>query len=102
MEVKLAQHVRYSDERVVSKVLHSCQDMRVILFSLGPGQELAPHTSSSSVCLHVVEGDGTLLVGDDWAPAAVGTMRFYPPGEIHGIRAMTEPMVVLATLAPRP
>lgn len=102
MEVKLDRHMRFADDQVVSEVLHSCQDMRVILLSLLPGQAVAPHTSSSSVCLHVVSGRGELLVGHDWAPADTGMIRFYPPGESHGVRATTEPISVLATLAPRP
>ncbi|HYF91703.1 MAG TPA: cupin domain-containing protein [Symbiobacteriaceae bacterium] len=102
MEVILDQHMRFAGDHVVSEILHSCQDMRVILLSLQPGQEVAPHTSSSSVCLHVVHGSGELLVGCEWAPAGTGMLRFYPPGEAHGIRATTEPIVVLATLAPRP
>ena len=102
MEVNLERHMRFTDESVASEVLHSCQDMRVILFSLQPGQELAPQTSSSSVCLQVVRGNGELLVGQEWAATANGMIRFYPPGEAYGIRAKDEPLSVLATLAPRP
>ncbi|MDF2630541.1 MAG: hypothetical protein K0R39_4372 [Symbiobacteriaceae bacterium] len=101
MEVKLAQHMRFSDDNVVSEVLHSCQDMRVVLFSLQPGQEMAPHTSSSSVCLQVLKGNGLMLVGHEWAPVETGSIRFYPPGEAHGVRATDGPLAVLATLAPR-
>lgn len=102
MEVSLTQHMRFDETQVVTEVLHSCQDMRVILLSLQPGQAVAPHTSSSSVCLHVIGGSGELLVGDEWAPTDTGMIRFYPPGESHGIRATAEPLVVLATMAPRP
>lgn len=102
MEVKLEQHMRFAEDHVVSEVLHSCQDMRVILISLQPGQAVSPHTSSSSVCLHVIRGSGEMLVGCGWAPATTGMLRFYPPGETYGVRAESEPLVVLATLAPRP
>jgi quercetin dioxygenase-like cupin family protein len=102
MEVKLLQHVRFSDQYPVTEILHSCQDMRVILINLSPGQVVEPHTSSSSVCLQVVSGAADLLCGCDWVPAEIGTMRFYPPGEAHGVRAAAEPVSVLAILAPRP
>lgn len=102
MEVKLPQHVRYAGDHVVCEILHSCQDMRVIILNLQPGQVVEPHTSSSSVCLQVIAGNGELLSGCEWVPAAVGTMRFYPPGEAHGVKAGNEPVSVLATLAPRP
>ena len=102
MEVAIDQHMRFAGDHVVSEILHSCQDMRVVLLSLQPGQMVEPHISSSSVCLQVVRGSGELLVGNGWAPASTGTLRFYPPGEAHGIRATAEPIAVLATLAPRP
>lgn len=102
MEVRLDRHIRYDTDRMVTEILHSCQDMRVILISLCPGQMLPAHTSSSSVSLHVVAGQGELLSGCDWVPAGPGTIRFYPPQEPHGVRAGNEPVTVLATLAPRP
>lgn len=102
MEVRIPQHMRFSDEHPVTEILHSCQDIRVILVNLNPGQELSPSHSSSSVSLQVVSGEGELLSGCDWVPAKRGTMRFYPPGEAHGIRATHGPVSVLATLAPRP
>lgn len=102
MEVRLSHHQRFATEHLVSEIIHSCQDMRVILINLNPGQVLPPQISSSSVSLHLLSGHGELLSGCDWAPAGPGTMRFYPPSEPHGARATTEPVTVLATLAPRP
>ncbi len=102
MEIKLQQHLRFSPEQPVSEILHSCQDMRVIQFNLLPGQEIPSCTSSSSVCLQVVSGQGLLRCEDEWVPAETGTIRFYPPGETHGLRATAGPVSVLAILAPRP
>lgn len=102
MEVNLQQHIRFADDLPVSEILHSCQDMRVILINLRPGQAMPPQTSSSSVALHVVAGRAELLSGCDWIAAEPGTVRFYPPGESHGAKAGNEPVSVLAILAPRP
>lgn len=102
MEVQLPLHKRFAADQLVSEILHSCQDMRVILLNLMPGQSLAPQISSSSVSLHVISGRGELLVGCEWVPTAQGAIRFYPPGESYGIKATDEPVSVLATLAPRP
>jgi quercetin dioxygenase-like cupin family protein len=102
MELNLQQHIRFHEDYPVSEILHSCQDMRVILINLLPGQVLPAHASSSTVSLQVVAGRGELLSGCDWAPAQAGTLRFYPPGEPHGIKAGEERLTVLAILAPRP
>lgn len=102
MEVRLQQHMRFAEDRPVSEILHSCQDMRVVLYNLLPGQQIDPHTSSSSVCLQIIDGAGDLLCGAEWVTAAGGTVRFYPPGEVHGVRAGAERMSVLAMYTPRP
>lgn len=102
MEVRLDGHIRFDEDRVVIEIIHSCQDMRVMVINLSPGQTLPAHTSSSSVSLHLLAGQGELLSGDHWLSAGRGTIRFYPPHEPHGVRALSEPVTVLATLAPRP
>jgi quercetin dioxygenase-like cupin family protein len=102
MEVKLSQHMLFAEEQVACEILHSCQDMRVVLFNLLPGQEVPPATSSSSVCFQVVSGEGRLLCGSEWVPGGLGTIRFYPPGELHGIRGTQGKLSILATYTPRP
>lgn len=102
VEVQLERHIRYDANKMVTEIVHSCQDMRVIVINLSPGQVLPPHSSSSSVSLQVIAGRGELLSGCDWVPAGAGTLRFYPPQEPHGARAVDEPVTVMATLAPRP
>lgn len=102
MELKLEYHVRFSEEHAVTEILHSCQDMRVILIHLLPGQSVPASISSSSVMLQVLAGRCELLNGCDWVPAEAGTIRFYPPYESNGVRAMTDRASILAILAPRP
>lgn len=102
MELKLPQHMRFSEEQPVTEVVHSCQDMRVVVVNLLPGQELRPQSSSSSVSLQLIQGQGQLLCSSDWVTTGAGTIRFYPPAEPHGVRAVDEPVSVLMTIAPRP
>lgn len=102
MQVRLDEHLRFAAAHPVAEILHSCQDMRVILMNLLPGQMLSPQTSVASVSLQVVSGVAELLSGCDWVTAPSGTIRFYPPSEPHGVRATTEKVSVLAVLAPRP
>ncbi len=102
MEVRLTERIRQSPERMTTEVLHSCQDMRVLLIHLAPGESLPPQASSSSVSIQIVEGRGEILSGEEWVPVAAGVIRFFPPQEPHGVRAVEEPVTVMATLAPRP
>lgn len=102
MQVRLIRPRKPSADGVSVEMIHSCQDMRVILMELSPGGEVPAATSSSSVSLQVVSGGCDLLAGCEWVPAEAGTIWFYPPGEPFGVRATDGPATVLATYAPRP
>jgi len=102
MQVQLIRPRKPSVDGVSAEMIHSCQDMRVILLELSPGGEVPASTSSSSVSLQVVTGRCELLAGREWVEAGAGTIWFYPPGEPFGVRAAGEPATVLATYAPRP
>jgi quercetin dioxygenase-like cupin family protein len=83
-------------------VMHDSPDVRLIIFRIGVGQSLPDHASRSTVLLHVVSGCGLVSgVGGERAVHA-GEVLAYEPGETHGVRAITEELVLLAIIAPRP
>ena len=88
--------------RPASAIVHDAPDARLVVFRLAPGQEVAPHTSPSTVLLTVLEGSGTLSGGDGERPCATGDVVTYEPGELHGMRATDGELLLLATIAPRP
>lgn len=77
-------------------------DVRLVVFRLAAGQQVPPHTSASSVMLTVLEGSGILSGADDERECAAGDVVSYAPGELHGMRATTDELLLLATIAPRP
>lgn len=97
----LAQLKGFSPQRPRVNLLHNSEQMRVVLFCYLPGQEMAPHSVASEISFLVLEGEGTVLVGEEETQAGPGTLLFCPPGAAHGIKAATN-MVVLATISPRP
>ena len=102
MQVQLIRPRKPTAGGVSVEMIHSCQDMRVMLLQLCPGGEVPAATSSSSVSLQVVSGRCELVAGCEWVKAGAGTIWFYPPGEPFGVRATDEPATVLATYVPRP
>ena len=88
--------------RPATAIVHDSADTRLVVFRLAPGEEVAPHTSPSTVILTVVEGQGAFLGPDRQQSVTPGMLVAYEPNELHGMRATTEPLVVLATIAPRP
>jgi quercetin dioxygenase-like cupin family protein len=77
-------------------------DVRLIVFRIEPGQSVAPHHNASTVLLTVLEGSGLLAGRDGEVRCGVGDVVAYEPGETHGMRALDEPLHLLATIAPRP
>lgn len=88
--------------RPATALAHDCPDARVVVFRIEPGQQVAPHTSTSTVILSVVSGSG--VVSDPLVEREVraGDVIAYEPGELHGMRALGETLVVQAIITPRP
>jgi quercetin dioxygenase-like cupin family protein len=92
-------------DRPATAIVHDSPDARLVLFRIGPRQQVAPHTSPSTVVLTVLSGVGTVSGGEGEQAVAPGAVIVYAPGELHGMRAAAdaaEPLVLLATIAPRP
>lgn len=100
------QAVANRPDRPATAIVHDSAEVRLIVFRLAPGQSVAPHTSTSSVQLMVLEGSGVLAGAPDSGPAELrcsrGDLVVYLPGELHGMRAEGEEMLLLATITPRP
>ena len=94
--------VAASPTRPATAVIHDTDDVRLVVFRIAPGQEVAPHTSPSTVLLTVLEGRGVLSGGDGERVCAAGDMVAYAPGERHGMRADDAELLLLATITPRP
>ena len=93
-------------ERPATAVLHDSPDARLVVFRIEPGQAVAPHRSTSTVTLHVLQGSGELS-GEQDAGAQIrhvtaGDIVLYAPNELHGMRARDEELLLLAAITPRP
>ncbi len=89
-------------ERPATAVVHDGPDARLVVFRIEPGQSVAPHTSTSTVVLSVVAGNGVVSGASGERAVQPGDVIVYEPNELHGMRALVEQFVVLATIAPRP
>ena len=88
--------------RPATAIVHDSADARVVVFRLAPGEEVAPHTSPSTVMLLAIHGDGLLLGPDGERAVHTGTLVTFEPNELHGMRATDGLFTVLATITPRP
>ena len=88
--------------RPATAVIHDTEDARLVVFRIAPGQEVAVHTSPSTVMLTVLEGTGVLSGGDGERACGPGDVVAYAPGEPHGMRPGESDFLLLATITPRP
>ena len=94
-------------DRPATAIVHDSPDVRLIVFRLAPGQSVAPHQSTSSVQLTVLDGTG-VLTGESGSGGTAeqvctsGDVFVYLPNELHGMRAVDEELLLLATITPRP
>lgn len=88
--------------RPATALLHDVADARVVVFRIEPGQEVAPHTSTSTVLLSIVAGRGTVSGASGESAVSAGDLVAYDLGELHGMRAGDEQLVIVAIITPRP
>lgn len=93
-------------DRASTAILLDSDDARIVVFRIDAGQGVPPHTSDSTVILTVVSGSG--FVSGPVAgvitelQVSAGAIATYSPGELHGMRAEADNLVIVATIAPRP
>lgn len=103
MFANLKAAARFAPDRPITQLIHENQDCRVIVFGFEPGQAVPLHTSSSSVLMQVIEGQGRFTVGDEERPVGPNDLAFCPPNVPHALAAGADNrLIVVAVIAPRP
>lgn len=74
---------------------------RMLVVCFEPGQFIPVHRPKVDLALVVLEGDGTLVAGDEETPVAPGSVAFVPAGEARGLRAATR-LVAVTVVTPPP
>ncbi|MBA3854785.1 MAG: hypothetical protein C0503_10225 [Gemmatimonas sp.] len=90
--------VASNPSRPATAVVHDAPGLRLVVFRIEPGQQVAPHTSEATVLLTVISGRGTISGPDGETTAEPGSAVAYAPGELHGMRADAERFCVLASI----
>ena len=82
--------VEVADKGIVSKAIVENEHHKIVHFSFAPGQELSEHTASVPAVIHVLKGEGTVIL--DGQPYEVGRNRLYymPANLKHAVQARSE------------
>lgn len=84
--------------RPATAVIHDAPAVRLVVFRIEPGQEVAPHTNNGTVILMVLSGSGTIIGGSEAREVGPGTVVAYAPDEVHAMKAGAERFCLMATI----
>lgn len=84
--------------RPATAAIYDATAVRLVVFRLEPGQEVALHTNNGTVLLTVLSGSGTIIGGTDERQVGPGEVVAYAPDEPHGMKAGAERFCLMATI----
>jgi len=81
----------------LSRVLHSDDRLRVVIFAFDTGQELTEHTAAVPAVIQVVSGRLEAMLGDETVEVIPRSWVHMPAHLPHSLRAV-EPTIMLLTM----
>ncbi len=91
----LAKEVAPPTDGILSRTLYQSEQVKVVLFGFGAGQELSEHTASKPAIIQMIQGEAKLTLGDDTIAAKAGAWIYMPPNLKHSIHAQTSVIMLL-------
>jgi quercetin dioxygenase-like cupin family protein len=85
-------------ESIVSRTFYGDEQVKAVLFSFAPGQELSEHTAATPAILHILQGEAELMLGGQPQAAGPGTWVHLPARMPHALVARTEVVMLLLLL----
>jgi quercetin dioxygenase-like cupin family protein len=90
----LIKEIEIPQRGILSRTLHSDDDVKVILFGFSAGHELSAHTAPMPASLYFLEGEADVTLGEDKRVVSAGAFAHLPANLNHAIVAKT-PLVML-------
>ena len=102
--VNLKQQERFADEKFQKVNIFDSPRMFCDIYCFEPGQEQTLHShEDNDKIYYVLEGAGTLTVGEESRQVGAGWAVLCPPGEDHGVvNTGDDRLVLLVFMAPHP
>ncbi len=86
-------------DSIISRTFYQGDQVKAILFSFAPGQELSEHTASMPAVIQILDGEARLTLGGDAHQAKAGTWVHMPPNLPHSLYAITPVTMLLLLLS---
>jgi len=91
----------FQDGRFSPVALGQSERVKVVLTCFEPGQHIPVHSPGIDMTLVVLEGEGTVVAGDQEAEVGPGAIVIVPAGSARGVRAKTR-LVAIHLVSPPP
>jgi quercetin dioxygenase-like cupin family protein len=104
MKIRVAEHARFSPEKMAKVALATTARAQLDLYCVAPGQSQQPHRhEDQDKVYYVLEGRGRFALGGQEASLAAGDALVAPAGVEHGlVNDGTAPLLVLVVVTPPP
>jgi quercetin dioxygenase-like cupin family protein len=91
----VAKEAQPPEKGILSRTLFNDDRLKVVIFGFAQGEELSEHTASMPAILQFLQGEATVMLGDDKLEAKPGTWVHMPTGQRHSIQAKTQVVMLL-------
>jgi quercetin dioxygenase-like cupin family protein len=89
--------VQFADRGIVSKTLVDCPKAKLVLFGMKTGQSLSGHAAGTPATIQVLQGAGTITLGETDYEGRSGSIYYMPAGQYHALKS-TDDLVFLLNL----
>lgn len=96
--LSLAQETQFAPNGIVSRVLLSSPNTRVVLFGFSEGQELSEHTSTSQALIQVLSGQCEFSLAGVPRTLKAGDLLYMPPNLRHAVKATAQFSMLLTLI----
>ena len=86
-----------ADQGIVSKAIVENEHHKIVHFTFAPGQELSEHTASVPAVIHILRGEGSVVLDGERYEASPGKLFYMPANLKHAVQAPGE-LVFLLTM----
>ena len=85
--INLKEHVKYSDDSVVSKTIVDKKTGTLTLFAFDKGQGLSEHTAPFDAVVQIIDGEAQVNIGKNQITAKEGELVIMPANIPHSLKA---------------
>jgi quercetin dioxygenase-like cupin family protein len=93
----LQELIQFADRGIVSKTLVDSPKAKIVLFGMKTDQALSGHAAGTPATIQVLQGAGTITLGETEYEGTAGSIYYMPAGLYHSVRS-TDDLVFLLSL----